>query len=204
MRLNLEEGGYLIRLARKSIETYLITGERLKTPEDALKILYEKRGVFVTLQRILEDEKRLRGCIGFIVPKYSLIEATIHSAISAAIDDPRFPPVKSDELKKIAIEVSVLTPAQLLKVNRPEEYISQIKVGRDGLIAKLAWKSGVLLPQVPVEYGWNEEEFIKQTCVKAFLPQDAWKENGFELYSFQSQIFEEQSPNGEVKERIIT
>ncbi|MFX1486830.1 MAG: TIGR00296 family protein [Promethearchaeota archaeon] len=204
MHLNLKEGEYLIRFARKSIETYLTTGERLKTPEDAPKILYEKRGVFVTLQRILEDEKRLRGCIGFIVPQYSLIEATSHSSISAAVDDPRFPPVEFDELKRIAIEVSVLTPAQLVKISRPEDYLSKIKVGRDGLIAKLGWKTGVLLPQVPVEYGWNEEKFMRQTCIKAFLPQDAWKEDGFELYSFQSQIFEEKFPNGEVEERFIT
>ncbi|MFX0067497.1 MAG: TIGR00296 family protein [Promethearchaeota archaeon] len=204
MRLNLAEGEYLIRLARKSIETYLRTGERLKAPEEAFEVLYEKRGVFVTLQRMLEGEKQLRGCIGFIVPQYSLIEATIRSAISAAVDDPRFPPVEFNELKKLVIEVSVLTPAQLAKVNNPREYPSSIKVGRDGLIAKLGWKTGVLLPQVAVEYGWDEEQFIKQTCIKAFLPQDAWKEDEFELYSFQSQIFEEKSPNGEVEERSLT
>ncbi|MFX0096243.1 MAG: TIGR00296 family protein [Candidatus Hodarchaeota archaeon] len=204
MRLNLGEGEYLIRLARKSIETYLESGERPKAPKEAPKILFEKRGVFVTLQRIVEDEKRLRGCIGFIIPQYSLLDATIRSAISAAVDDPRFPPVESSELKKLSIEVSVLTPAQLVRVDTPREYASKIRVGRDGLIAKLGWKTGVLLPQVPVEYGWDEEKFIKQTCIKAFLPQDAWNEDGFELYSFQSQIFEEKSPDGEVEERSIS
>ena len=196
--LTLEEGKLLVSLARKAIETYLKTGEIIKPPENVPEKLREKCGVFVTINTVRNDRRELRGCIGYPYPTDPLINAVIDSAISSATRDPRFPPMTFDELDHVVFEVSVLTPPELINVENPSEYPSKIKIGRDGLIVERGFFKGLLLPQVPVEWRWNEEEFLCQCCMKAGLPPDCWLMKGTKIYRFQAIIFEEVSPKGEI------
>jgi len=201
----LEEGAYLVTLARKSILHYLTFGEILKVPEDVPEKLQQNSGVFVTLNTITkEGQKELRGCIGYPLPIYPLVKATIEAAKSAAVNDPRFPTVEVEELKSIVIEVTILTPPKPLKVQNTEEYLERIKIGRDGLIVRRGGASGLLLPQVPVEWHWDVKEFLEHTCQKAWLSKDCWKDPQTEIQVFSGIIFHEQEPNGEVIQEEIS
>jgi uncharacterized protein (TIGR00296 family) len=197
-QLTHEEGEFLVKLARKAVENYLKNGKVLTLPVNVSPKLKERCGVFVTINKASQEEKKLRGCIGFPYPTTILVQAVIESAISSAAQDPRFPPLSLDELNHVVFEVSVLTPPQLVEVQNPKEYCSKIKVGRDGLIVERSLYKGLLLPQVPVEWKWDEETFLCQCCIKAGLPPDSWLLNGTKIYTFQAIIFEEKTPNGEV------
>jgi hypothetical protein len=197
--LSLDEGRFLINLARNTVKEYLENGKTIKPPKDTSKRLFERCGVFVTINSVRNGEKELRGCIGYPYPTSPLVEAVIDSAINAATQDPRFYPLSLDELNRVVFEVSVLTPPQPVEVENPKEYISEIKVGEDGLIIEKGFYRGLLLPQVPVEWGWCEEEFLCQCCVKAGLPPDSWLTKGTKIYKFKAIIFEEETPLGEVK-----
>jgi len=197
--LSLDEGKLLINLARNSVKEYLENRESLKPPENTPTKLFQHCGVFVTINSLRHGEKELRGCIGYPYPTSPLVEAVIDSAINAATQDPRFYPLSLKELDCVVFEVSVLTPPEPVQVDNPKEYISKIKVGEDGLIVEKGFCKGLLLPQVPVEWGWCEEEFLCQCCVKAGLPPDSWLIKGAKIYKFRAIIFEEQAPNGEVK-----
>jgi len=201
MLLDLERGTFLVKLARAAVEEYLRSGVKIEPPPETPPDLYEKRGVFVTLKTY--PQRELRGCIGYPEPIMPLVLATIDAAISAATRDPRFYPVGVEELPKLLFEVTVLTPPQPIEVP-PEELPKAIKVGRDGLIVRCGYASGLLLPQVPVEWGWNEEEFLAQTCVKAGLPPNCWLDPRCQFYKFQGQIFTETEPYGEVVEEKIS
>ena len=198
--LTMENGKFLIKLARDTVETFLEVGQTLKTPKDTPQGLYGKYGVFITINMLKEEGERvLRGCIGYPYPISPLVEAVIESAIAAATEDPRFPSMNFDEVDKCVFEVSVLTPPELIQVNNPKEYMQQIKVGQDGLIIERGYKKGLLLPQVPVEWQWDTEEFLCQCCVKAGLPPDSWLTKGTKIYRFTAIIFGEQTSNGEIK-----
>ena len=119
------------------------------------------------------------------MPEKKLSHAIVDGAIAAATEDPRFSPVKIKELDGIVFEVTVLTPPVEIDVSDPLEYLSKIKVGRDGLIVRHSFSSGLLLPQVPVEYGWNVEEFLQHTCEKAGLLKDFWKNEDVKLKSLR-------------------
>jgi uncharacterized protein (TIGR00296 family) len=197
--LSLEEGKFLIHLARNAVKTYLETGKTVKAPENTPKKMFERCGVFVTLNSLKNGEKNLRGCIGYPYPTSPLVEAVIDSAVNAATRDPRFYPLSLSELGKVVFEVSVLTPPEAVEVENPKEYLSKIKVGKDGLIVEKGAFKGLLLPQVPVEWGWCEEEFLCHCCVKAGIPPDSWLTKGVKIYRFYAIIFEEETPQGEVK-----
>jgi uncharacterized protein (TIGR00296 family) len=197
--LSLEEGQFLIQLARSTVRMYLENGKKIETPKDTPKKFFERCGVFVTINSIMHREKELRGCIGYPYPTSPLVEAVIDSAINAATEDPRFEPLSTDELGKVVFEVSVLTPPELIEVQNPKEYLSKIKVGEDGLIVEKGFYKGLLLPQVPVEWGWCEEEFLCQCCIKAGLPLDSWLTKGAKIYKFKAIVFEEETPMGQVK-----
>jgi uncharacterized protein (TIGR00296 family) len=107
------------------------------------------------------------------------------------------------ELDSILVEVTVLTKPELIKVKKPSEYPAQISIGRDGLIVEQSFYKGLLLPQVPIEQGWNTEEFLSHTCIKAGLPPDAWFEKSTKISKFQGQIFTETKPHGSVKETCL-
>ncbi|MGF7118769.1 TIGR00296 family protein [Methanobacterium oryzae] len=182
-----EEGKILIRLARKSIESYVKNKSLIDIPEDTPETLKENMGVFTTLNK----NGMLRGCIGYPEPIKPLINALVEVAVSAAVNDPRFPPVSESELDDLEIEVSVLTKPELIEVEKPEQYMDKIKIGEDGLIIERGPYRGLLLPQVAVELGWNVEEFLYNTCVKAGLTADCWLFKDVKIYKFSSQIFNE-------------
>lgn len=198
LQLTDEDGEFLVRLARSAIEAYLRDGTRIFVPETPEK-LRRKCGVFVTLRKLVDGEKALRGCIGYPYPTHTLVDALIDSAINSAVGDPRFPPVSLDEMDSIVVEVSVLTPPELVEAEDPRDYPRLIKVGRDGLIVERGLYRGLLLPQVPVEFGWDEEEFLSQCCIKAGLPPDYWLVEGTKIYRFQAIVFEEKAPRGPVE-----
>ncbi|MBC7120157.1 MAG: TIGR00296 family protein [Candidatus Methanosuratus sp.] len=200
---SLDDGKYLVRLARHAVEEYLATGKKIMPIDVPDPKLLEKSGVFVTLEKVTPRGRSLRGCIGYPLPHLPLAEATVDSALSAAFNDPRFPPVERKELDTIVFEVSILTPPVLVNAESPKDLPSQIKVGRDGLIVESGYYSGLLLPQVPVEYGWDEETFLSECCMKAGLPPDAWLSRKTTLYRFTAEIFAESSPRGEVVQKSL-
>ncbi|MDV3277316.1 MAG: TIGR00296 family protein [Nitrososphaerales archaeon] len=197
-----EEGKTVVGVARASIEEFVRTG---KTKRTAWRTgtLSEKRGVFVTLNLAAQLGETLRGCIGYPLPVKPLGEAVEEVAVLAASQDPRFPPVRKEELDGIIVEVSVLTQPETLKVRKRTDLPSRVRVGTDGLIVSKAYTSGLLLPQVPVEYSWGPEEFLSQTCMKAGLTPDAWLDEDTEVQRFQAEIFAEESPGGRVVRRPL-
>ena len=170
----------LCHLARESIKA-AFDNKKLSPPKSELS------GVFVTLY----EGEELRGCIGFPEPVEPLYVAVVDAARAAAFEDPRFPPLKKSELSKIRIEVSVLTKPELIEVSSSSEYLKKIKVGEDGLIVRCGFDSGLLLPQVAVEYAWTVEEFLENTCMKAGLPADCWKSLKCRIFKFQAKIYKE-------------
>lgn len=185
--ISVEEGRLLIEIARSVIEERLRGSETFRLPGDLPDKFRENRGVFVTL----EKNGELRGCIGYPEPVRPLIDALIDAAISAATCDPRFPPVEPEELDEIEVEVSVLTPPTPIRVENPADYPQMIRVGVDGLIVERGWARGLLLPQVATEWGWDAEEFLCNTCMKAGLPPDCFYDPQTRVYRFQAQIFRE-------------
>ena len=196
--LDIDEGKFLVTLARKAVEEYLKTRRKTKVLENIPEKLLKPCGVFVTINSLVNGEKELRGCIGYPYPTTPLVEAVVESAISSATQDPRFYPLSISELDKVIFEVSVLTPPQLISVGKTSEYPTKIKVGKDGLIVERGIFKGLLLPQVPVEWGWDEEEFLCQCCVKAGLPPDAWLLKETKIYKFSAEIFAESKPKGPI------
>ncbi len=177
--LNPDEKDRLLDIARQTITQFLETGT-VPSFEVSEPNLFQRRGAFVTLKK----HGQLRGCIGDLIPR-RLLYLTVQSvAISAAVNDRRFLPVTKDELKDIDIEISVLSPIE------PIADVSEIQVGRHGLIIVKGQNQGVLLPQVAVENNWDRDEFLRQICLKAGLPEDAWQE-GARLYVFTAEVFGE-------------
>ena len=201
--VSLQEGKFLVELARKTVEEYLKSKKRISAPENMSEKLLQPCGVFVTINTIRDGEKELRGCIGYPYPTTPLVQAVIESAISSATQDPRFYPLSLSDLDNVVFEVSVLTPPQLIEVKKPSEYLPKIMVGKDGLIVERGMFKGLLLPQVPVEWEWDEEEFLCQCCIKAGLPPDCWLLENTKIYKFQAIIFEEEKPRGEVKRKAL-
>jgi hypothetical protein len=174
---------YLLQLARRSIEYYLENKKPLPLEKPGSEILHEERAVFVTLNK----NHNLRGCIGQLIAQKPLYQAVAEMAVSAAFNDPRFRPVRADELKDISIEISVLTPMKRIKS------IDEIEMGRDGVYIKKGMHSGVFLPQVAEETGWDKKTFLENLCVqKAFLPKDAYLDEDTEIYIFQVEKFAEE------------
>ena len=193
-KLSDSDGIILVKTARKAVTEFLSNDSRIKLEPEFEKKFSFNSGVFVTLNK----PDGLRGCIGFPMPVKKLSRAIVDGAIAAATEDPRFPPVATKELDSITFEVTVLTPPMEIDVSDPIEYLSKIKVGRDGLIIRHSFSSGLLLPQVPIEYGWNVEEFLQHTCHKAGLEKDFWKSGKAKIERFEGIVFKEETPNGEV------
>ncbi|MCK4937088.1 MAG: TIGR00296 family protein [Methanosarcinales archaeon] len=187
--LNKEEGNMALDMARRAIQEYLASSQTIRA-EDLPSVFYENRGVFVTLNNRYDTGKELRGCIGRPYPVMPLSDAIIISAINAATEDPRFNPVTPGEMGTIEIEITVLTMPERLE-GKKSELPGKIEVGRHGLIIQRRGYSGLLLPQVAVEHGFDSEEFLGQTCMKAGLFFDAWLEVDTEVFAFEGQIFHE-------------
>lgn len=202
-QLTPKEGKFLVNLARQTVTSYLENGILLQVSDEISSKMMEPVGVFVTLSIHNDENKILRGCIGLPYPTTPLAKAVIEAAISAATQDPRFSPVTPEELEQIVFEVSVLTPPVLVSAEKPTDYPLKIKVGRDGLMIEYGYNKGLLLPQVPVELNWKEEEFLCQTAMKAGLPPDSWLLKDTRIYRFQAIIFEEVSPKGNIERKKI-
>lgn len=188
-----EEGQRAVRYARQVIERH-VRGEEV--PEmDAAEPFTSRAGAFVTLNRHPSGE--LRGCIGIPEPSMQLA-AALQEAATSATRDPRFSPLQPDELDTVTVEVTVMTPPEKIEVDDPESYPASIEVGRDGLIAERRGRRGLLLPQVPVQQGWDARTFVSQTCWKAGLSPDAWLDSDTTLYCFQGEVFRETEPGGDV------
>ena len=170
----------LLNIARQTLEEYIRNG-RVPEFKETDSELVQKCGVFVTLTK----KGQLRGCIGYIQPILPLHEAVSKMAIESSTGDPRFPPVSPEELQDIHIEISVLTPLERI------EDIKKIEIGKHGLYIRKGFYSGLLLPQVATSYDWNKWEFLNQTCIKAGLPADSWRDKDTEIYIFSAQIFSE-------------
>ncbi|MCC7568364.1 MAG: TIGR00296 family protein [Candidatus Methanofastidiosa archaeon] len=194
-----EEGSLLVANARSCIEHHL-RGTPYEAPPGLPESFFEKSGVFVTLKTY--PERQLRGCIGYPEPSLPLFEALCDAAVSAATRDPRFYPVTLPELEALVVEVTVLTPP--VPVSGCQDLAKAVRVGRDGLIIEKGYHKGLLLPQVPVEWGWTEEEYLSQTCVKAGLSPDAWSTDGVTVFTFTGQVFSETRPQGETVEHTWT
>jgi AmmeMemoRadiSam system protein A len=178
--LSAEARRALIELARRTIEA-AVRQEPLPPVPSQPEPLDQPRAAFVTIER----DHRLRGCIGYTQPVGSLAETVREAAIGAALHDPRFRPVDPAELDVLALEISVLSP--LTEVTDP----AQIQVGTHGLIVRKGRASGLLLPQVATEYGWDRQKFLEETCRKAGLPTTAWKDPDTKLYLFTAEVFAE-------------
>lgn len=185
-----EAGLFLLSLARKTIEAKL-NNESKPFPRNYPKELNKRAGIFVTLYKKQTYGKSLRGCIGLPYPSLSLIEGCIEASISV-MNDPRFPPLELSELNNIIIEISILSSPVEIRIKRPEEYLSKIKIGKDGLIIKKGTASGLLLPQVPLEQKWTIREYLYNICLKAGLNPEDWMDSHSILYKFHTNIFSEE------------
>ena len=190
-----DEGKAAVKLARRALAEFVETRNRIK-PVGLPKIFDEKQGVFVTLH----EDGDLRGCIGYPQPVMPLGNAIVDSAINAGTGDPRFPPVKAKDLGRIEFEVTVLTKPQPYHVPK-NKLPEMVRIGIDGLIVTKGMFSGLLLPQVAPEWGFEPMEFLSQTCLKAGLPADAWIDQDTEVQHFQAQIFAEVAPEREILEK---
>lgn len=204
-RFTREDGKLLIKFARVNIRNYLKNDTRMVVPEKLKEKFGDKYGAFITLNKVGKSGNPLRGCIGHIEPKFPLYETVHKVSVSAATEDPRFPPVSLEELDEITLEVSILTPPELMEFNNPEDCIDQIEIGKHGLIIERGMRRGLLLPQVPVDHGrdWDEKTFLEHTCRKAYLPKNSWQENNTKIYKFSAILFEETEPNGKVVRKYI-
>ncbi len=180
LKLTQEEKIFLLSLARKAIS---LKTENKKFPQSQYfsEALGQLAGVFVTLNK----NNQLRGCIGYVEGIKPLQTAVEEMAIAAAFNDPRFPPLEKEEMEDLAIEISVLSPLKII------DDINKIDVGKHGLIVENGLHRGLLLPQVAVEYNWNNISFLEYTCQKAGLSTDAWKDESTKIQVFSAEIFSE-------------
>jgi hypothetical protein len=201
--LSLENGVQLVLLARQAITSYIEKHQVIKPPTGISEELLRRSGAFVTLNSI-KPIHELRGCIGFPYPEQPLVNAVIQAAVYAATEDPRFPPLSLREFTdSVTVEVTVLTPPRTLKTTDRKTLPNLVQVGRHGLVVEGMGTSGLLLPQVPLEWKWDSSEFLMNCCLKAGLPPDSWLLEEVEVKVFEGEIFGETKPRGDIKRRPI-
>lgn len=176
--LTQEEKDYLKTLVRKSI-TCRLNKQEESAPEPITEHLRENLGAFVTLNM----NGHLRGCIGNVQGTGPLYKTIWKMARAAAFEDPRFPPLSMEEFETVEIEISILSPIDICKD------VEQIKIGRHGLIMQRGQQSGLLLPQVAIDWKWNREQFLAQTCQKAGMEPDAWQDPATNIFWFEAEVF---------------
>jgi uncharacterized protein len=176
-----EQKKTILKLARDTITRYAASGKKVKIPEDLPDYLKTNSGAFVTLHK----EDMLRGCIGTFIGEGDLYSTIINMAVCAGWKDPRFPSLEEKEIELLEIEVSVLSPLREIKD------INEIGIGKHGIYITGDYSSGVLLPQVATEYGWDTETFLENTCLKARLSPDAWQSKNVRIDIFSAQVFRE-------------
>ena len=180
-KLNANDKQVLLAIARQAIIQGVKTGQEYIEPREE-KALNQRNGCFVTIKR----NGQLRGCIGNFQSELPIFKEVAHLAQASATKDPRFYPLNAEDLDNFTLEISVLSP-----LNKIEE-IEEIEVGKHGIYIEKSFYRGVLLPQVATEHEWDRETFLKQTCIKAGLPTDAWQADDADIYVFSAQIFAEE------------
>jgi len=198
MEIEDSTGIYLVKLARHAAEMWVKGNEKPSPKEPIPDQAKFRTGAFVTVKTAVGKERHLRGCIGYILGIDTLYKEVIDLAKASTLNDPRFPPVTIDELPNLVFEVTVMTPPERIEYSSSQNLLEQIVIPGDGLIVKFGRFQGLLLPQVPIEQGWNTEEFLSHTCRKAYLPMDAWKREKITVEKFQGIIFSESEPYGEI------
>jgi uncharacterized protein len=179
--LDLEDKIALLKLARLTLESYLLDGTTPEYHTSRIRLL-EKKGAFVTLH----NKEDLRGCIGQLYPDRELYKIVQHCVLSAALEDTRFEQVRKEETADLHIEISILTPFCRIKD------IQEIQVGKHGLYLVQGRLRGLLLPQVAATYCWDRLTFLEQTCRKAGLPESAWRDERCMVHTFEAEVFDEQ------------
>ncbi len=192
------DGELAVRIAREALEAYVV--KRPKGTVQVPKAFEEKSGAFVTLNE--HPSGLLRGCIGYPQPFFALVKS-IEKGAEGAAEDPRFPRLSPAELDRVTVEVSILTPPQLIEVKKPKDLTKYVILGVDGLSVAQGPYRGLLLPQVAVEYGWDAAEFLSEACMKAGLLADAWLDPATRVYKFQAEVFAEIQPRGPVVRRTL-
>lgn len=194
--ITVQEGKELVRLARTCVESFVNNRKLIISANKSNK----ESGVFVTIYHLNKEnnEKNLRGCIGYVLPSKNIYDSVIDAAINAATQDPRFIPVSEKELEEVIFEVSVLTKPFLIRVDDTNLSLNKIVLGRDGLMLESRYGSGLFLPQVPVEQNWNVRQYLTNLCYKAGAPSNAWLLSDSNVYTFRSYIFREKLPNSEI------
>ncbi len=186
-RLSNEQGSYLLKLARETIKARLLGGSKDMGDEKPPEVFNERRGTFVTLTKA----GALRGCIGHIIARESLLEGVEENAVNAAFKDPRFPPLSPDELDDIDIEVSILTDPEPLEYSDRDDLLEKLRPHVDGVIIKKGYNQATFLPQV-----WDQlpdkGDFLRHLCLKAGLAADAWTKGDLDVSTYQVQAFEEE------------
>jgi uncharacterized protein (TIGR00296 family) len=199
MRYGDRDGQLAVRIAREAIDARLLG--RARGPFDIPKSFEEKSGAFVTLNNYPVGD--LRGCIGFPQPFFPLVKSIEKAAEAAATEDPRFPPMSAEELDRVTVEVSILTPPRLIEAKKPKELPHHITLGVDGLSIAQGGYRGLLLPQVAVEEAFDAADFLSHACMKAGLLADAWLDPETRVYTFQAEVFAEVDPRGPVVRRSL-
>ena len=192
------DGELAVRIAREALEAYVL--RRAKRTVEVPKAFETKSGAFVTLNE--HPSGLLRGCIGYPQPFFSLVKS-IEKGAEGAAEDPRFPRLTPEELDLVTVEVSILTPPQLIEVKKPKDLAKSVNVGVDGLTIAQGPYRGLLLPQVAAEYAWEAAEFLSEACMKAGLLADAWLDPATRVYKFQAEVFAETQPRGPVARRAL-
>ena len=183
--LSEKEKKFLLGLARETLKDYLCK-EEIKKPHGLSKIMEERRGGFVSLH----EGKELRGCIGSLSPDEPLYTGVMKNAINAAVRDPRFRPVKLEDLDKLDVEISVLSEPKELHFGSVKELMERLHPKKEGVIISKWQYSATFLPQV-WEHFFSKEEFLTSLCLKAGLPPDAWKDKELKVYTYQAEVFRE-------------
>lgn len=183
-----KEAKELLRLGRQAVEASFRSSEP-EIPEEVKERFAPKRGVFTTL--LTYPEERLRGCMGVVEPKYPLWQGVVYTSLKAAFSDPRFPPLREEELGSVIWELSILSALKPV----PKELLpGSINIGIQGLMVEKGVLKGLLLPQVATEHSLSPEEFLALTCRKAGLPDGCWKDKDTQVYTFEAQVFRETKP----------
>ena len=199
---SLKTGEKLVKFSRDVIESWFegksVNGLELLDCEERNKLL-RCRGVFVTLKRY--PSKSFRGGFGYISPMIPLYEAVREVTIIAAFYNPNYLPLSKSELKTITVELSIILNVKKLEVERPEEYLEKIKIGKYGIIVEKDVKRAILLPQIAIDKRWNVKQFLSNACIKAGLSYDAYMNPETTIRICEVQVFEESEPGGGVIER---
>ena len=196
MNITTIQGNAMVNFARDTIESHFDSKADPKVPEGAEDILKEMYGVFVTLRTYPANS--IRGCIGYTEPIMPLKKALPEVALSSALRDPIFRPLRKSELTSVVIEVSIFKEPELIKVKNPKDYPKEIKIGKNGLMVKRGPYKALILPQIPVTEKWNSKLLLSFTCIKAGLNPNSWVDKETEIYKVHADVFMEDVPRGNI------